>query len=78
MIRRGLIALATATLHAQNKLALDPARSEVHFTLSDTLHVVHGTFHIQQGDIAFDPATGKATGSIVVDALSGQSGSREF
>ena len=70
-----LIALATATLHAQNKLALDPARSEVHFTLSDTLHVVHGTFHIQQGDIAFDPATGKATGSIVVDALSGQSGS---
>ena len=70
-----LIALATTTLHAQNKLALDPARSEVHFTLSDTLHVVHGTFHIQQGDIAFDPATGKATGSIVVDALSGQSGS---
>src|SRR3984885_6332037 len=70
-----LIALATATLHAQNKLSLDRARSEVHFTLSDPLHVVHGTFHIQQGDIAFDPATGKATGSIVVDALSGQSGS---
>ena len=70
-----LIALATATLHAQNKLSLDPASSEVNFTLTDTLHVVHGTFHIQQGDIAFDPATGKATGSIVVDALSGQSGS---
>jgi polyisoprenoid-binding protein YceI len=70
-----LIALATTTLHAQDKLSLDPARSEIHFTLSDTLHVVHGTFHIQQGDVAFDPATGKATGSIVVDALSGQSGS---
>ena len=69
-----LIALATATLHAQNKLSLDPARSEVHFTLTDTLHVVHGTFHIQQGDITFDPTTGHATGSIVVDSLSGQSG----
>ena len=70
-----VIALATTTLHAQNKLSVDPARSEVNFTLGDTLHVVHGTFHIQQGDVAFDPATGKATGSIVVDALSGQSGS---
>ncbi len=69
-----LITLATTTLHAQDKLSLDPARSEVHFTLTDTLHVVHGTFHMQQGDVAFDPATGKATGSIVVDALSGQSG----
>ncbi len=69
-----LITLATTTLHAQDKLSLDPARSEVHFTLTDTIHVVHGTFHMQQGDITFDPATGKASGSIVVDALSGQSG----
>jgi polyisoprenoid-binding protein YceI len=70
-----LIALATTTLHAQNKLSLDPTRSQVHFTLTDTLHVVHGTFHIQQGDIAFDPATGHTGGSVVVDAFSGQSGS---
>ena len=69
-----LLAAATTALHAQNKLTLDTTRSEVHFTLTDTLHVVHGTFHIQQGDISFDPATGKASGSIVVDALSGQSG----
>ena len=65
-------------LHAQDKpqhrLSLDTNRSEVHFTLTDTLHVVHGTFHIQQGDIAFDPTNGNATGSILVDALSGQSG----
>jgi len=69
-----LIAFA-APLLAQDKLSLDPARSEVHFTLSDTLHTVHGIFHLQQGDIAFDPATGKSTGTITVDALSGQSGS---
>jgi polyisoprenoid-binding protein YceI len=67
-------AVAPAILHAEDKLSLDTTRSEVHFTLTDTLHVVHGTFHIQQGDITFDPATGKANGSIIVDALSGQSG----
>ena len=55
------------------QLTVDPARSEVHFTLSDVLHTVHGTFHIQRGEIAFSPADGKASGSIVVDALSGPS-----
>jgi polyisoprenoid-binding protein YceI len=69
-----LLLAVTPTLQAQQKLTLDPTHSEVHFTLSDTLHTVHGAFHIQQGEIAFDPATGKASGSIVVDALSGQSG----
>src|SRR5216683_1689050 len=73
-----IAAVFPAILHAedkaQDKLSLDTTRSEVHFTLADTLHTVHGTFHIQQGDITFDPATGKADGSIVVDALSGKSG----
>src|SRR5438132_13299242 len=77
-----LLVAASTLLHAQdkpqheepNKLSLDTARSEVHFTLSDTLHAVHGTFRIQQGDVIFDPATGNANGSILVDALSGQSG----
>ncbi len=77
LLRNALLFIAAAStpaLHAQEKLSLDPAHSEVHFTLGDVLHVVHGTFNIQQGDIDFDPATGKTTGAIVVDALSGQSG----
>jgi hypothetical protein len=82
LLRNALLLLAAATfpaiLHAQDKtqdkLSLDTTRSEVHFTLTDTLHTVHGTFHIQQGNITFDPATGKADGSILVDALSGKSG----
>ena len=69
-----IIIAATPTLQAQQILTLDPAHSEVRFTLSDTIHTVHGTFHLQQGEIAFDPATGKSSGAIVVDALSGQSG----
>lgn len=69
-----LLIAATPSLQAQQILTLDPAHSEVRFTLSDTIHTVHGTFHLQQGEIAFDPATGKSSGSITVDALSGQSG----
>jgi polyisoprenoid-binding protein YceI len=65
----------TPTLRAQEKLTLDPANSEIHFTLGDVLHVVHGTFHLQNGNIEFSPTTGKASGMIVVDATSGQSGS---
>jgi len=67
-------ALSPAILHAQNKLSLDTNRCEVHFTLIDSLHTVRGSFRIQQGDVTFDPATGKANGSILVDALSGQTG----
>ena len=66
--------LSSPVLRAQQNLLIDPARSEVHFTLSDVLHTVHGTFHVKQGEIAFNRATGQASGSIVVDALSGQSG----
>jgi polyisoprenoid-binding protein YceI len=82
LLRNALLLIAAplspAILHAQDKaqakLSLDTTRSEVHFTLTDALHTVHGTFHIQQGDVTFDPVTGKADGSILVDALSGKSG----
>jgi len=77
LLRNALLFLAAAStpaLHAQQKLSLDPAHSEVNFILGSNVHTVHGTFNIQQGDLDFDPATGNTTGSIVVDALSGQSG----
>jgi polyisoprenoid-binding protein YceI len=66
--------LVPVAVQAQQKLVLDPAKSEVHFTLVDMLHTVHGTFRVQQGEISFNPSTGEASGSIVVDALSGESG----
>jgi len=68
------VLLSPPLLRAQQNLLIDPARSDVHFTLGDVLHTVHGTFHVQQGGIAFNSATGQASGSIVIDALSGQSG----
>jgi polyisoprenoid-binding protein YceI len=61
---------------AQKTLVLDPAKTTIDFTLGDVLHTVHGSFKLKSGVIHFDPATGKANGSIVVDATSGDSGSK--
>lgn len=55
-------------------LTLDPAQSKVHFIVPTTLHTVHGTFDVTRGTLDFDPASGKATGEIVVNAKSGESG----
>jgi polyisoprenoid-binding protein YceI len=54
---------------------LDPQHTGVNFTLGDVLHTVHGTFLLKQGSLTLDPASGKFTGEIVVDAKSGNSGS---
>jgi polyisoprenoid-binding protein YceI len=53
---------------------VDPAQSKVHWTLESTVHTVHGSFAFKKGNIQVDTSTGKATGEIVVDATSGNSG----
>lgn len=55
-------------------LHLDPAASTVQFTLKDTVHTVHGSFHLSSGDIVFDPHSGEAHGKIEVETSSGASG----
>ena len=84
LLRRSLVVLAFASwvisvaspVIAQNAvLELDPAQSQVNFTLGDILHTVHGNFKLKRGTVKFDPATGHASGLVVVDATSGDSGS---
>jgi len=53
---------------------LDPAKTQINFTVGSTLHTVHGGFRLKRGAVQFDPATGKASGEIVIDAASGASG----
>ncbi len=60
---------------ADTTVQIAPAQAEVSFTLPDVLHTVHGTFALKRGTLSFDPETGNASGEIVVDAASGQSGS---
>jgi polyisoprenoid-binding protein YceI len=55
-------------------LELDPSKTRVEIRLPGSLHTTHGTFKLERGTIIADPATGKAGGSIVVDARSGDSG----
>jgi polyisoprenoid-binding protein YceI len=59
---------------AQDELDLDPSQTSVNFTLGDVLHTVHGSFHLKQGTLQFDPSSGRLSGEIVVDAKSGESG----
>jgi polyisoprenoid-binding protein YceI len=60
----------------QSTLTLDPAKTTVNITLGDVLHTVHGTFHLKRGTLQLDPGAGKLTGEIVVDAKSGDTGSK--
>jgi len=72
-----LLVLSTAryTRAQQAVLELDPAQTQIGFTLGDVLHTVHGIFKLRQGTINFNTATGQASGLVVVDATSGDSGS---
>jgi polyisoprenoid-binding protein YceI len=67
-------AMAGSLLARGAVFELNPAQTDVSFTLGDVLHTVHGVFKLKSGKIEFDPATGAASGLIVVDATSGASG----
>lgn len=72
-----LLQLLAVVASAQEMVfQLDPAQSHVNFTLGDVLHTVHGTFQLKSGTIRFNPQTGAASGSLVVDATSGNSGNK--
>ncbi len=75
MKRVCLLALLAFAARAQAVFDVDTAQSRVAFTLGDVLHTVHGSFKVKRGSIHFDPS-GAAGGEIVVDATSGDSGSR--
>ncbi len=70
------LAFASRLCAQEAVFELDPAKSHVEFTLGDVLHTVHGTFKVKHGSIRVDPVTEKASGRIVVDVTSGESGSR--
>jgi polyisoprenoid-binding protein YceI len=53
---------------------IDPAATHVRFELDAGLHTVHGTARVTQGEVHFDPATGAASGRVLVDARSLETG----
>jgi polyisoprenoid-binding protein YceI len=71
-----LAAAGASSVAAQDlTLELDPAHTTIRFTLGDVLHTVNGSFKLKSGTIHFNPATGAASGLVVVDVTSGDTGS---
>lgn len=80
--RAFVFVLATSALAHQVSAAelragtieLDPSKTLIEFRLPGSLHTTHGTFKLEHGFLKGDLNTGVASGSIVVDARSGNSG----
>ena len=68
------LAFASSVAAQEQSFTLDAAKTTVSFTLDATLHGVHGTFKAKGGTIHFDPKSGAASGKILVDATSAESG----
>lgn len=69
-----LLCLGFSAWAQEMSFRADPSRSHVDFVLGDVLHTVRGTFRLKDGTVQLDPAKGQASGVIVVDAASGNSG----
>jgi len=68
----GLTTLSTSA--EQWQLKLNPDATIVTFKLDATLHTVEGTFALDSGEVRFEPKSRQASGMIIVDAQSGQTG----
>lgn len=80
-IRFGFALILAATLlgatsnraSAQTRYTINPAKSQVQFSLGG-FHDVSGVFKVGSGEITFNRQSGAMTGSIVVEANTGNSG----
>jgi len=65
-----------AQAHAQKvSVHVEPAQSEIHWTLGDVTHTVKGTFTMKGGVLTYDPQSGAADGQLLVEVGTGDSGS---
>ena len=71
-----LAVIAMPALAERIEIEVNPAATKVNWTLGDVLHTVNGTFKLKKGDVWFDTGSGQAGGILVIDATSGESGSR--
>ncbi len=69
------VLILTPAARAQvTTVEIDPAQTKITFSLSGTMHTVHGRFTLKSGTIRFDTSTGKMEGEAIADATSGESG----
>jgi polyisoprenoid-binding protein YceI len=58
---------ALAAAAGELVVTVDPAATKVTFVLRATLHKAGGRIPLKSGEIRFDPATGRASGKLVLD-----------
>lgn len=73
LIGAAIVAPASA---APRSFELDPQRSRIEFTLEATAHDVHGVLVLHAGEIEFDTDDGRASGEIVADMTSAETGNK--
>ena|SRR5579864_7918975 len=63
--------ICVPALSAQESvITVDPATTQIQFTLGATMHTVHGNFKLKSGQIHLDSSTGHVSGAVVIDATS--------
>lgn len=69
----------TASLASAQTLTfdLDPQATQITFGFGATMHSVHGTLKAASGKVQLDPATGQASGEIVLDMKSAATGNEK-
>ena len=74
-----IVSLSSDPAGAQSQrvlLRFAPGDCKINFTIGDILHTVHGSFKLKPGDVSYDLPTKAVSGTLVVDAMSGQSNNR--
>ncbi len=66
--------IASPAATEELRLALDPERTTIGFELGATLHSVDGSARLREGEITFRREGGPASGRLVVDAASADTG----
>jgi polyisoprenoid-binding protein YceI len=66
---------SSAPVSENIRVDFDPQKTAIKFSLADFMHDVHGQFHLKSGSLQIDRQSGAASGSLIVDAGSGDSGS---
>ena len=68
-------ALTVSAVRAEHiAVDLDATRTQILWFLEGNMHTVHGTFRLKYGHLDVDTATGRASGDLIADAASGESG----
>jgi len=66
--------LWTPAVAEQVQVTLDPAETKINISVHDVHGGVRGDFRLKSGSIVFERTSGNASGEVIVDATSGQTG----